>query len=42
MNNSIEDWGTSYSGGVLSWKDGNDDNKTHHGWDINPKNPRQF
>ena len=42
MNNSIEEWGASYSGRVLSWKDGDDDNKTHHVWDIKPKNPKQF
>ena len=45
MDNYVEEWGPSYSGRILSWKDGTDkidDNKFSHAWDFKVKNPKQF
>ena len=45
MEEYVEEWGPSYSGRVLSWKeatDNPDDNKFSHAWDFKVKNPKQF
>ena len=45
MEEYVEEWGPSYSGRVLSWKeatDNPDDNKFSHVWDFKVKNPKQF
>ena len=43
MGNYVEEWGNSYSGRMLSWKEG-DTEKTPqvHIWDIIPENPVAF
>ena len=43
MGNYIEDWGVSYSGRMMSWKEGNlETNPEVHIWDIIPEDPAAF
>ena len=43
MGNYIEDWGVSYSGRMMSWKEGNlETNPEVHIWDIIPEDPTAF
>ncbi len=43
MQNYIEEWGTSYSGRILSWQEGDTEkNSLVHIWDIKPENPYNF
>ena len=43
MNNYIEEWGTSYSGRILSWQEGDTEkNPAVHIWDIKAQDQNQF
>lgn len=43
MQNYIEEWGSGYSGRILSWQEGDtEENPRVHIWDIRVKNPNQF
>ena len=43
MGNYVEEWGNSYSGRILSWKEGDTDKTPQvHIWDIVPENSQTF
>jgi hypothetical protein len=43
MNNYIEEWGSGYSGRILSWQEGDTEkNPTVHIWDIKVQDQNQF
>ena len=42
MRNYVEEWQVSYSGRILSWQEGTEENSTVHIWDIKVEDPNQF
>ena len=43
MNNYLEEWGSGYSGRILSWKEGDTEtNNSVHIWDLKVQDPKQF
>jgi hypothetical protein len=42
MGNYVEEWQVSYSGRVLSWQEGKEENTTVHIWDVKLDDPTLF